>query len=199
VPHGPSPSVPSPKLRPELLALREAASRPDGTLSRSLGCAARPPIRHEPAMTLDELRHAELGKLGDLYASDQPVALPHGCYRGVYLRSLETPDARELANRLMVLVAFRALPFGIDFDARSWWFGRPAARIGRFVAIPGISRWRAATVLQLHYHVARLPTFVRQHLYDELKPLEPGLWLGLGGLNRPSGQGALFYFALVAQ
>ncbi len=150
-------------------------------------------------MTLDDLRQADLATLESIYASDTPVAVPHGCYRGVYLRSLATDDARLLGNRVMVLGGFRALPFGIDFDSRCWWFGVPRARIGRFEPVTGSSRWRQASVLQLHYDVSRLPPVVRRHLYDEVKPLDQGLCLGIGGLERPEGRGALFFFALVSR
>jgi hypothetical protein len=52
-------------------------------------------------------------------------------------------------------------------------------------------------VVRLGYDVSRLPGFVRRHLYDEVRPLGPELCLGIGGLNRAAGRGALFYFALV--
>jgi hypothetical protein len=148
-------------------------------------------------MTLDDLRRANLGALDEIYASDAPVAVPAGRYRGVYLQPVEGVDARRVANRVMVRVGFRTIPFGLDFDARCWWFGLGRARIGRFEPLVATSRWRQATVLQLRYDASRLPALVRRHLYDEVKPLGPELCLGIGGLNRPAGQGALFYFALV--
>ena len=147
-------------------------------------------------MTLDDLRHANLEALEDIYASDRAVEVPTGCFRGVYLKTIDSEEAHRLGNRVMARGGFGIAPFGVDFDARLWWFGLCRARIGRFEPVVGSSRWRQANVLGLHYDVSRLPRFVRRHLYDEVKPLEAGLCLGIGGLNRPDGQGALFYFAL---
>ena len=47
----------------------------------------------------------------------------------------------------------------------------------------------------MHYEASRLPTFVRALLYDEVKPLDDDLLLGLGGV----AQGDLFFFALGAE
>jgi hypothetical protein len=148
-------------------------------------------------MTLDDLRRADRAALEAAFGADTPVEPPRGRYRGFYLHSCASVGARRPLNRAMVMAGFRLVPFGLDFDASCWWFGFARARVGRFEPTIGRSRWRPANVLQLHYHPSRLPEAVRRHLYDEVKPLGPELCLGMGGLNRPAGEGELFYFALI--
>jgi hypothetical protein len=91
---------------------------------------------------------------------------------------------------------FDAPPFGIDFDTRCWWFGRPRLQAGRFRASPGPSRWRDTPTLRLEYDVSRLPRPVRALLYDEVKPLDGERCLGLGGIDADAGEGDHFFFSL---
>lgn len=88
------------------------------------------------------------------------------------------------------------MPFGIDFDARRWWFLHPRLAVGRFELCQERSRWRDTDALTLRYHPSRLPGPLRDVLYDEVKPLGDDLLLGLGGLNWEVGRGDHFYFAL---
>ena len=52
---------------------------------------------------------------------------------------------------------------------------------------------------QLAQWIDRLPRFVRDMLYDEVKPLSERLILGIGGINRGRGEGEHLFFALERQ
>jgi hypothetical protein len=147
-------------------------------------------------MDLDTLLRADRRSLEELYARPAELTVPTGAFRGHYLRSCESPGAARLANRLMVWAGFRLPPFGVDFDRRCWWFWLPQLGVGRFSPTVGHSQWRPAETVRLEYHGSALPRSIRQALYDEVRPLTADLCLGLGGLNRPTGEGELFFFAL---
>jgi hypothetical protein len=129
-------------------------------------------------------------------AASAPVAAPAGLFVGETLRRLTTPGARRAAVRALQIPLFSWLPWGIDFDARRWFFVRPALTIGRFDATVGPSRWRDTDAIRLTYHGSRLPAPARRLLYDELKPLGPDLALGLGGTNAERDAGDHFFFLL---
>ena len=136
-------------------------------------------------MTVDECERAFL----------QPMSpAPRGVWRGRWITWLDTPGARVWHVRAADTILFRALRFGIDFDRSLWWFVHPRLAAGRFRLTPGRSRWRDTEVLRLEYDVSKLP--VRHILYDEIKPLDGGRILGLGGTNHERGQGDHFFFAL---
>jgi hypothetical protein len=140
-------------------------------------------------MNLSEMA---LGELEGLYR-DAPVGPPpSGLYRGRVLRWLETPAARRW--RPLDAVLFEKTRFGVDFDRRLWWFIQPKLALGRFVVSYGPSRWRPTDTFRLEYAPSRLP--VRALLYDEVKPLEADLCLGIGGLNADRGEGEHFFFSL---
>lgn len=145
---------------------------------------------------LADLRRMRLDELESLYAGERRCGPPRGCYRGVFLRHLRTPGAQELQNQLMVRLGFEYTPFGVDFDENRWFFLDRRLLIGHFRPVEQASRWREAEVVALHYDVSRLPSFVRGMLYDEVKPLDERLCLGLGGINDERGAGDLFFFAL---
>jgi len=68
--------------------------------------------------------------------------------------------------------------------------------MGHFQTQVGESRWRDTDAVSLRYQRSRLPRFVRDVLYDELKPLSADLVLGIGGINQDRGAGDHFFFAL---
>lgn len=147
-------------------------------------------------ITLDDLQRAGLVDLERLYATPSPCDLPRGCYRGVVLRRLRNRAAQRLGNRLILRLGFETFPFGVDFRTRCWYFFDPRYQIGRFRPEPHRSRWRESEVIGLHYEVSALPGFVRTRLYDEVKPLNDRLCLGIIGLNFDRGEGDLSFIAL---
>ena len=146
--------------------------------------------------TLTDLQQAGLTELEEIFAQEDCSSVPGGCYRGVHLLRLRTSGARVVSNRLMGLIGFELIPFGVDFDARCWFFFHPRLRVGRFEPRIAPSRWRLTTAVTLNYEVSRLPGPVRSFLYDEVKPLSQSLCLGIGGINADRGQGDHFFFAL---
>lgn len=153
----------------------------------------------EPTPTIHQLRQLDLDGLEKLYASEQSIALPAGRFRGSFLAKLTTAGARKPLNRVISYVGFESTPFGVDFDSSCWYFWHPRLQLGRFRPVVGPSRWRDTEVLALHYDVSRLPQPVRGLLYDEVKPLDDSICLGIGGLNAERGEGDLFFFALERQ
>lgn len=121
------------------------------------------------------------------------VPLPTGLVRGSFLGYVDSPGSRRLHVRVMDTLLFRAVRWGLDLDRGAWWFEHPRLAAGRFRLVAGRSRWRDTDVLQVHYDRSRIP---RGILYDELKPLEGGRILGLGGLDAPRGEGDHFFFEL---
>jgi hypothetical protein len=148
-------------------------------------------------MTPQDLASATLDDLEQVYREARdPIIVPRGCFRGHHLAWLaRAADAPEWLGPALWL-GFYAIPFGVDFDHRRWFFLRPNVRIGRFEPEVGASRWRDTTTIRLRYHRSRLPGPIRSLLYDEVKPLTPSLCLGIGGINAPRGQGEQFFFAL---
>ncbi len=149
-------------------------------------------------ITLFELQRCGLAELEALYVEQRPIRLPAGCYRGVHLAWLDTPGSRHPVIRPLQYLGFRLAPFGIDFSGGRWFFFHRSLAIGRFIAQPGPSRWRATDTVCLYYDVSRLPRSLRTLLYDEVKPLSTSLCLGIGGINAPRGRGDHFFFALAA-
>ncbi|MCA9519484.1 MAG: hypothetical protein KC609_00860 [Myxococcales bacterium] len=147
-------------------------------------------------MRLRDLQNRSLDELEQLYRGERRAAAPRGCFRGIFLRHLENRGTRILANQLIVRLGFEYTPFGVDFDDNRWFFFDRRLLIGHFRPVEQRSRWREADVVALHYEISRLPTLVRDMLYDEVKPLGPDLCLGLGGVNAECGLGDLFFFAL---
>lgn len=145
-------------------------------------------------VSLHQLEQSSLAELEAIYAERDPVRSPTGRFRGVHLLRLDRPGARR--PWYVGSVGFGHVSFGIDFDQRRWFFVHPELQVGRFVTHVGPSRWRDATVVQLHYGVSRAPRFVRQVLYDEVKPLSDELCLGMGGIALDRGKGDHFFFAL---
>jgi hypothetical protein len=145
--------------------------------------------------SLAELAGRTHAELEALFAAPGPIAVPEGRFRGAYLLRFDTAETRRASSRLWHQ-AFRRLPFGVDFASRTWFFGDPRLRTGRFEPRAAPSRWRETEVIALHYHVSRLPAAIRDQLYDEIKPLGESLCLGIGGVNAERGRGEHFWFAL---
>ena len=144
---------------------------------------------------IDALRRATPAELERLYAAPSTLAIPSGRYAGCFLQRTAGWERAGLLLRSAVALGFSALPFGVDFDRRVWRLAGGAVTAGRFELQPGPSRWRPTRTLAMHYEASRLPAFVRALLYDEVKPLDDDLLLGLGCV----AQGDLFFFALGAE
>ncbi len=143
--------------------------------------------------TLRDLRQSSIDQLEQLYR-DAPIRPPpKGRFRGEALARVDTRFARS-APITATLVPWERLPFGIDFETSTWFFVHPRVRVGRFRLARERSRWRETETFQMRYDVSRLP--IRGVLYDEVKPLDETLCLGLGGINFERGRGDLFFFAL---
>jgi hypothetical protein len=129
---------------------------------------------------------------------DAPLApLPTGTWRGRHVGWLSTRGARHPLWRSLSTVMFVWTRFGLDLSATEpcWWFVAPGKLTGgEFTVTEGPSRWRpGATVLRLDYGAARAPAAIRSRLYDELKPLDDGRIIGLGGINAGPGDGDHFW------
>lgn len=146
--------------------------------------------------TVQGLRDSPLEALEQLYRDAPTGPVPARRFRGEVLRRVDTRFARS-TTATALLVPFERLPFGVDFETCTWFFLHARVRLGRFRVEPGRSRWRETQTLRLVYDVSRLP--FRGVLYDEVKPLNDTLCLGLGGLNRGVGMGDLFFFLLEAR
>jgi hypothetical protein len=149
-------------------------------------------------MRADHLRAMSLAELEETYRSgDEITEPPRGRFGGQVLRRLENDGARHPLWRGLEVLLFEVTPFGVDFDARRWFFlGRPSVATGSFEPRPGPSRWRPTTTVCLHYGSSRLPGPIRALLYDEVKPLTASLSLGIGGVNAETGRGDHFFFLL---
>ena len=143
---------------------------------------------------IDALGRATSSELERLYAAPSTLPNPSGRYTGCFLQRTAGWERAGLLLRSAVALGFSALPFGVDFDRRVWRLAGGAVTAGRFELQPGPSRWRPTRTLAMHYEASRLPTFVRALLYDEVKPLDDDLLLGLGCV----AQSDLFFFALGA-
>ena len=146
--------------------------------------------------SLATLQSASLATLEQRYRSAPCIEWEPGLYRGHVLRRLDNRGTARIANRLMMVAGFEHTPFWVDRTRNLWAFGHPRLAAGRFVAQRQPSRWRATETWGLHYQRSRLPSLLRNRLYDEVKPLSPTLCLGIGGLNAEKDDGDLFFFAL---
>lgn len=146
--------------------------------------------------TLTELSALTLADLEALWLTPAECSIPSGRYQGHMLARIEHPTSRRWLWRWSEGLGFEWLPFGIDFDRRLWFFVSTRIAMGRFQMQPGPSRWRETRIIGLHYEPSRLPHFVRNLLYDEVRPLSARWMLGIGGINAERGQGDHFYFAL---
>src|SRR5689334_20182323 len=136
-----------------------------------------------------ELDGRSLEELEGIFAGAPGGPAPSGCFEGRFLRWTDAPGARALHVRAVDSLLFRALRFGVDFDAGAWWFVHPRALVGAFRVTSARSRWRDADVLRLEYDESRLPAPIRGYLYDEVRPLDERTLLGIGGVNRGRGDG----------
>jgi len=145
--------------------------------------------------TMQALRDSSVEALERLYR-DAPLApAPSRRFRGEALGRVATRFARSAAVTAL-LVPWERVPFGVDFITHTWFFFHTRVRMGHFRLEAGRSRWRDTDTLRMRYDVSRLP--IRGLLYDEAKPLDETLCLGLGGINLGRGRGDLFFFALEA-
>lgn len=145
---------------------------------------------------LDELVRMAPAELEALFREERPLAVPRGVFSGKLLCWLDSPESRHALFRPVTAAMFEHAPFGVDFDARCWFFWSRWLRAGRFAPVEGPSRWRPTRVIGLRYHGSRLPGPVKALLYDEVKPLSDRLCLGIGGLDLTGEPGEMFFFGL---
>ncbi|MBI9077138.1 MAG: hypothetical protein JEZ02_17145 [Desulfatibacillum sp.] len=145
-------------------------------------------------MDIQDLVQCTVEELEAVFTKDGNLVAPTGRFWGRHLLRLDVAGSRRPLH--WVSRPFAHTPFGVDFNANKWFFFGPWLRMGRFRAVEGTSRWRNTRSVALHYDDSGLPGFVRNMLYDEIKPLGPDLCLGLGGVNRETGAGDHFFFAL---
>ena len=150
----------------------------------------------EAELRLTDLQQMSLGQLEELYLQPAEVEVPIGVFKGHHLAWNEEVASRNRLLRPVIHLGFKALPYGVDFDQRRWFFLDSGITVGKFEPRIGPSRWRETETVCLEYHVSRLPGLLRKKLYDEVKPLSGSLCLGFGGLNAPRGRGDIFFFAL---
>jgi hypothetical protein len=127
-----------------------------------------------------------------------PVLAP-GDYTGTWLRRIENAGTYKPLNFLSQYLLFELTPFGISFrgdGSGTWYFFEPRFAAGEFTTSKSQSRWRDTDCLALDYSQARLPGFIRDLLYDEIKVLSTQHAIGIGGFNQPAGEGDNFYFLL---
>lgn len=148
-------------------------------------------------MTLEELRRMSIAELEALYADAPLLDLPRARFRGVVLARLRNDGAKLQPYRFFEWLGFKVAPWGIDFVRDDWFFFSPVLGSGHFTPTPGRSRWRDTQAIGLRYDVSKLPAWVKNALYDEVKPLSDELCLGIGGINAEKGAGDHFFFALL--
>jgi len=148
------------------------------------------------ASTLVELRAMSLAELEALWTRPVALSAPRGIYHGHVLQRIDHATSRRPLWRWSERLGFVWIPFGVDFDRRLWFFFNRRVAMGHFQTHSGESRWRDTDAIGLSYERSRLPGFVRDVLYDEVKPLSARLILGIGGINRDRGEGEHFFFAL---
>ncbi len=129
-------------------------------------------------------------------------ALAPGNYTGTWLRRIENAGKYKPFNLFSQWLMFEVIPFGITFRGDGsgiWYFFDPRFAAGEFVTARSRSRWRSTDCLAMDYSEARLPGFVKDLLYDEIKVLSSQHAIGIGGFNQPVGEGDNFYFLLTRQ
>lgn len=146
--------------------------------------------------TLQQLQSMSLTELEKAWTLPVDLSTPRGVYRGHTLERIDHPTSRRPLWRFSQRLGFVWIPFGVDFDRQLWFFFNGRVAMGRFEMRAGDSRWRDTNAISLTYEGSRLPGFVRNVLYDEVKPLSERLSLGIGGINRERGCGEHFFFAL---
>jgi hypothetical protein len=146
--------------------------------------------------TLAEIRSLSSEEFEELWLAPAKTEPLCGVYEGHVLGRIDNDGARRPFWEWSQRIAFEWIPFGIDFDRGLWFFFSPRVAMGRFEARSQRSRWRETDAFGLHYETSRFPNVVRDVLYDEVKPLDDRLLMGLGGVNAERGEGDHFYFAL---
>jgi len=143
---------------------------------------------------LDDLKCSDTKALERLYQTHIQAPSPTGRFDGIFLCRLDEPGNRR--PLYWGSKAFEFVPFGIDFDTCCWYFFHNKLQSGKFRTETAPSRWRDSEVIKLHYDTSHLPSFVKNVLYDEVKPLSEDLCIALGGFNQEEGNGDQFFFAL---
>lgn len=147
------------------------------------------PIRQFSQASVDELERQ--------YREPRAVSVPRGAFRGVHLGWLDTPAAHHPVLRPLEELFFARLPWWVDFDRRRWFWFHRSISVAHFTPSAGPSRWRDTDALRLLYDDRHLPERANQFLYDEVKPLNDEVCLGLGGISDRRGVGEQFFFLLV--
>lgn len=145
------------------------------------------------------LKLYSIQELDELYCRRVELVLPrHKSFRGHVLKRFDNPGAVELWNTISQMILFELIPFGINFynGTGDWFFFDPGFSTGDFEMRTQNSRWRYTESIGFYYHNADLPAFIKQSLYDEIKPVGDGHYLGIGGINAEKDRGDHFYFLL---
>ncbi len=149
-----------------------------------------------PRTSFHELSQATREELENHYQRADEVRVPTGVYEGRHLVWLDTKAAHDPILRPVEELFFVKLPWFIDFDRKCWFWFHRRLTVGHFSPSVGPSRWRDAVTIRMLYDDRRLPGFLNQWLYDEVKPVGPDLCLGMGGVSARKGVGEQFFFAL---
>ncbi len=162
--------------------------------------------RRSPIASLDELAQLSAAELADLYASAvEPFDLrpldgqPLG--RMLAIRGLDRGRRASVIRRLAAADRF---PWGgKSFRSMGTGRGRGINRVqlgGRHQLFPfettlGPSALDGRPCIRLNYDLAVNPGLIRA-IHDEVRAIQPGLYLGPAMLERPSGPRLVLWFAL---
>jgi len=147
-------------------------------------------------VTWDTLKHAGIEALERLYEEPRAIELPRGIFAGFHLGWLDTVGARDPILKPVEELFFHRLAWFVDFERSRWFWFHRSIGLGHFTPSLGPSRWRDTDTVRLLYDDRRLPGFINQWLYDEVKPLSEDVCLGIGGISKRRGLGDQFIFGL---
>ncbi len=150
-------------------------------------------------LSLPVLKGMNTAQLEALYVKPGEIVVPdQQSFRGHTLTRLNNQGADDLAHLLPQWLLFETMPYGINFlhALGNWFFFEPRIALATFEPRIGRSRWRDTETITMNYHVSILPDPVKDLLYDEIKPIGNGLYLGIGGTNAERGRGDHFFFVL---
>ncbi|MCB1145164.1 MAG: hypothetical protein KDK41_07945 [Leptospiraceae bacterium] len=151
-------------------------------------------------MKSEDLKTYTSTQLELVYRTPYPQQnIPRGIWKGRMLARIDSKGGRNVLHQIWQGVLFDLLPYGLWFDGKSsgaWYFFTEGLRLGEFKIVNGKSRFRDTECLQMTYEKARLPSLVKNLLYDELKWISADLILGLGAMNFEKGEGDQFFFLL---
>ena len=157
--------------------------------------------------TVDDITTMDIDDLEILFSkqNDHELKLPGSAiYKGQYLLRIDSDGAGKWYNRYPQELMFNFVPFGLNFfndkkkkyASGDWYFFHRRLCAGSFEMIPGQSRWRNTNSIALNYDNSSLPSIIKNILYDEIKYIGNNIYLGIGGVNKETGNGDHFYFVI---